>query len=61
MTVRTQQVYFPASFCLVLQIDFSQWYVSVVGSLEIDLWQVYRECGQPKKYKVDKSFDAYII
>ena len=41
MTVRTKYVYFPASFCLVLQIDFSQYCVSVVGSLEIDLWQVY--------------------
>ena len=41
MTVRTKYVYFPTSFCLVLQIDFSQYCVSVVGSLEIDLWQVY--------------------
>ena len=41
MTVRTQQVYFPTSFCLVLQIDFSQCCMSAVGSLEIDLWQVY--------------------
>ena len=43
MTVRTERVYFPTSFCLALQIDFSQCCVSAVGSLEIDLWQVYKK------------------